>query len=390
MEASYTSGRSHFSGDTTPLQAKSTHVGKYLLLAIGIITLAGSIIATGCLYSRLGYSSFAIGGTGLVLGVFCFRSSTLCSKDTTSNHANLKHSPVENEPSSHHANTNHRTEHNRHTDANSIAYRRASENTTSNHVSLKHSQPANTNQRAEHLHADTNSIRNRLPCRHEGSSCFVNSALQIMAHLTDFRNLFDKKLHKLEKGTEEEEACLSKRQRVQEVGNELISCILEGRQAQGLGKFIDTVNSALEAMKDYKKFDIQSGGDSNLLIDRVEKILIPGGIIFGFSASYLNQLDQINEELALEESPPSTLVFDNQDSCPYRSELALNAMGTYRLAALRISIGNHAVPILCSQSGQYFKLDDVVGRAEEISEGELTNILTNNKNSPRAYYLKVN
>jgi hypothetical protein len=34
-------------------------------------------------------------------------------------------------------------------------------------------------------------ICNRLPCRHEGNSCFVNTAMQIMTHLPDYRHLFD-------------------------------------------------------------------------------------------------------------------------------------------------------------------------------------------------------
>ncbi len=41
----------------------------HLFLVIGIILMIGSLIATGCLYSRLGYSAFAIGGGGVALAV---------------------------------------------------------------------------------------------------------------------------------------------------------------------------------------------------------------------------------------------------------------------------------------------------------------------------------
>jgi Ubiquitin carboxyl-terminal hydrolase len=370
METSHLVGISHSSKDNAVLQSKSTNVDKYLLLAIGIIILLGSIIATGCLYSRLGYSSFAIGGIGLILGVLCFLFSTCCNKDTLSNRADLKRCQIENRPSN----------------DTSSRYAVANEILQDN---------VSANQQGQNIHASADSIRNRLPCRHEGNSCFVNSALQIMAHLPDLRNLFDKDRNHLENSCQEEDACLNKRKRVQEIGNELIDCILEGRQVRDLGKFIDVVNNALMATGRVKgdeqllKFDIQAGGDAALFISCIENILSPDGLVYGFPSSYLNQFDQISEDLSQEKSPPSILVFDHEESCTYRSEIIIKKIGTYRLAAVRISTGNHSIPIICSQSGQYFKFDDVVGRAEEISKDELSNILTNNKQSPSAYYVKA-
>lgn len=369
MEASHLAGTPRSSRDNAVLQSKSTNVGKCFLWAIGIIILVGSIIATGCLYSRIGYSSFAIAGTGLIISVLCFLSSTCCSKDTTFNRATLKYSHIENKPSNNDTSSHHLT-------------RSAIHETKSSNVI------------GQNRHASANSIRNRLPCRHEGNSCFVNSALQIMAHLINFRNLFDKDLHKLEKSGQEGDTCLSIQQQVQEIGKELIDCILDSKRVEGLGRFIDTVNNALGAMGHRNgggqplKFDIQAGGDAALLISCVESILSPDGLVYGFPSSYLNQLDQISEALTQEEDPPTILVFDNE-SCPYRSEIVINKVGTYQLAAVRTSNGNHSIPIICSQSGQYFKLDDVVGRAEEISKDELSNILSNNKQPPSAYYIKL-
>lgn len=81
MDASYQNvNRSRFLGtlDQFLLNAQSVNVGKCLLVALGIITIIGGLVATGCLYSRLGYSSFAIGGAGLVLGILCFVISKYC------------------------------------------------------------------------------------------------------------------------------------------------------------------------------------------------------------------------------------------------------------------------------------------------------------------------
>lgn len=134
------------------------------------------------------------------------------------------------------------------------------------------------------------------------------------------------------------------------------------------------------------KFDIQDGGDAASLIIWVERILTSESLLYGLESSALNQLDRVSESLSQEEILPTILVFDNKISCPFRSEIVINKIGTYRLAAVRIGTENHSVPIICSQEGQYFKLDE---RAEEISEEKLSDILTNNTLSPSAYYIKV-
>jgi hypothetical protein len=174
-----------------------------------------------------------------------------------------------------------------------------------------------------------------------------------------------------------------------------MNCILEGKQVQDLKKFITAVNNALEAINHTKangqllQFDIAAGGDANLLINCVESILTRG-IIYRFPSSYLNQLDKIHEALSLEEVLPTTLVFDGNVNSSYYLKLVINKIDTYQLMAIRISTGNHALPIICSHHGECFKLDDTVGRAEEISEEELTDILTKSKNSPSIYYVNVN
>lgn len=60
------------------LRANSFNKGGYLLIALGIIVLIGSLVATGCLYSRLGYSSLAIGGAGVVVCILSFLLSKYC------------------------------------------------------------------------------------------------------------------------------------------------------------------------------------------------------------------------------------------------------------------------------------------------------------------------
>lgn len=50
-------------------QSHPSHIGKHFLIALGIITLVGSVIAAGCLYAKLDNWSFAVGGGGLIVGL---------------------------------------------------------------------------------------------------------------------------------------------------------------------------------------------------------------------------------------------------------------------------------------------------------------------------------
>src|ERR1700722_19473576 len=61
---------------------KSSNTCGYLLVALGIIVLIGSLVATGCLFSYMGYSSFAIGGGGILFGAICFLLKRYCCNPT--------------------------------------------------------------------------------------------------------------------------------------------------------------------------------------------------------------------------------------------------------------------------------------------------------------------
>jgi hypothetical protein len=63
----------------TPIATSNAiNKGRYVLIALSIITLIGSLVAAGCLYSQLGHASFAIGAAGVVLALLCFLLSKYC------------------------------------------------------------------------------------------------------------------------------------------------------------------------------------------------------------------------------------------------------------------------------------------------------------------------
>ncbi len=49
----------------------------HILIALGVIALIGSLVANGCLYSQQGYTSFAIGGSGIAACILCLLLSRL-------------------------------------------------------------------------------------------------------------------------------------------------------------------------------------------------------------------------------------------------------------------------------------------------------------------------
>lgn len=65
---------------TSPLPLKSNSKG-YCLFALGFIAIIGGAIATGCLYSRLKNTAFAIGGAGIGVGLVSFlMAKFVCSE----------------------------------------------------------------------------------------------------------------------------------------------------------------------------------------------------------------------------------------------------------------------------------------------------------------------
>lgn len=62
------------------IDSKFSCKSEHSLIALGVIVLIGSLVANGCLYVHIGYSSFAIGGSGLAVGILFFLLAKYCCK----------------------------------------------------------------------------------------------------------------------------------------------------------------------------------------------------------------------------------------------------------------------------------------------------------------------
>jgi hypothetical protein len=74
-------------GNFDPADVKSINKGRYILIAMGVIVLIGSLVAAGCLYSHLGYTSFSIGASGGIVCILNFLLSKYCCKNTRIPHS---------------------------------------------------------------------------------------------------------------------------------------------------------------------------------------------------------------------------------------------------------------------------------------------------------------
>jgi hypothetical protein len=175
-----------------PTILKSINIKGIILIAIGILALVASSVATGSLYYHLESMSFAILGSGLALSITCFVLA-YCFGITTTSRSLYTERPL--------------------SDRN---FSGTIENTVeSETLSCERRQP------------DPNLKFNRLPCERDGENiCYINTGLHIIAHLSEIQKLFDSKHNKLEKRRDETEDSLNKRKIVQEKGNKLIGSIL--------------------------------------------------------------------------------------------------------------------------------------------------------------------
>jgi hypothetical protein len=326
---------------------------EYILVAIGIITFLGSLVATGYFYDQLGNSSLGIAGGGLAICTICF-----LLKYYFCNARNQLESPV-----------------------------------------LQPSQkPLPRNEETPLTQF------NRKPCKYEGNTCFINTSLQTAAHLPDIRWLFDDTLNILEKREGESDDSFAKRKKVQSEGKELIHCILSGKQATNLRSFVNTVQDSLNTLGESRNLTAgpSSGGSAPELTDCFGTLLFSR---FRYNKFMVNRSDDLKKEIesALNEkwyprgNSAPILKLVNVSDFEFGPVIDFEEFGKYRLEVVttstnynnhHITIG-HATPIIRLAEGKYLELDDLSGRLNEVDEASLFSMLKTNKGWTAAYYAKI-
>lgn len=326
----------------------SNNIGKYLLFALGMIVFIGSLVATGYLHSDMGNTTFAIAGGGAAFAIISLLLGHYCCTHSDS----IRVSP--------------------------------------------------TRKRGELVQ-----VSNRLPCQRAGNSCFANTALQIVAHISPFRDLFDPILNPLEKDDKDiEEDSFSHRQKVQTLGMKLINKILQGKLVtkKELEQFITLVSKVAYDKGGYST----AKGDTYFFISDFLYILnrkkgsIPPMHTYGIG---IIKDGELKETLEGDKGSnnwseyPKILRMSNMGDYVYCPKIIMEGIGTYQLVAVALSTNynphtpdhqfGHAMPIVCTESGENFMIDDLENQVTKISEKKLNQILSKDTGWRSAYYVKV-
>ncbi len=267
----------------------------------------------------------------------------------------------------------------------------------------------------KNVRAPANARFKRVPCERVGMTCFVNTALQTMAHLTPLRLLFDANRNTLTKQPGETDDNLRKRKIVQQKGSTIINAILDGSTATRLEEFIQAVNDATGKKQGDPDFiDTKRAGDAKNLLGIIQGILTSSKFIYGgFNASALNRRDQmitaLRQQQARSDDFPPMLRFINQGNQHYPNEaynmrdtIQLQGIGTYRLEAVIYSSNmnsdgsvstsgvGHCMPIVRSGENTFALVDDLNQRqVRSESKEEVLERLNSKQGWQVAYYVKV-
>ena len=113
----------------------------------------------------------------------------------------------------------------------------------------------------------------RALCKRDNMSCFANTALQTMAHLSCYRRLFDPS-HILKRLPSETEEQFAARKQLQIIGNDLLYQILSGKEkASGVRNFLAALHLAHPNFPSAEK--ALNSDDSSLITLSVKAVLMP-------------------------------------------------------------------------------------------------------------------
>ena len=273
---------------------------------------------------------------------------------------------------------------------------------------------------------EVSSTFNTQPCSREGNgnSCFVNTALQIIAHTPALFELFEKELE-LRPGETVKSDSFIKRNQVRTRGRALLHHLREGKAGVGangqLRQFVQAVNDTLDGTT--QKFDIAHGDDSNKFLVEIMSILrpskvveriprpnvrirnlqAPDQVVYDHPPVMENILpplfldknkEQFKDFFARQHSPLPIIdirdVTGEKHVMPQETFTTPNGL-VYRLHAVSISTGHdeslgHVRPAIRTSAGDFTFIDDITG-IKKRSKTEMTEYLRKNEGFRRAYYV---
>lgn len=237
----------------------------------------------------------------------------------------------------------------------------------------------------------------RKPLIHNQRSCFVNTTLQILAHIGCYRDLLNPETNPLLPKQGESVATWKARQRAQLMCHLCISQILNGN-----GDCIDpapvlrVINLALVEMdEDHLKQMHEEGGKSDLLLTAIRKICDASLSEYSVIPTQLDDPTQLQATLEQWQKQnnlttlPDVVVLrnNNGNSNTYLKELQING-ATYQLEAIEQGGLGHAVPWVKIAEERFSQINDI-SNTTEASQKQAANLLSQSYGWRAAHYVRV-
>ena len=239
------------------------------------------------------------------------------------------------------------------------------------------------------------------PLVHNGMSCFVNTIMQVIAHIPVFQKIVDPESNQLEQGPTEEPTAFQARQDAQHA----IHAVVKGIKA---GAIVDPahvtskINRALAYAKKSGQHSLRQGGDSSEMMQDIMQIC---GISY-YACSHVKyvghklladpsrlekNMEDWRNKLNDSQAFPEVVILSNTEESPtntYYPEINLEGV-LYRLVAIEEGGTGHAIPWLRTREGTFAKLNDLSGRVHTVEAETAAVLLRQQRGWTQAHYMRV-
>jgi hypothetical protein len=244
---------------------------------------------------------------------------------------------------------------------------------------------------------------NLQPCSREGNgnSCFVNTALQIIASIPPLLALFETEL---QPRTNESNHHFQQRKKVHETAKSLLQQLGRGEQEVGknggLRRFIEEINPVLESQYPHMRqsmplINIDQGDDAAGLILYLETFFYESKNKSSLLPITTIQLKEgsLKAFIKKHQYPPVLELRRYEEASPEVPEKIDVEGTTYQLQAVYNSTGGqnrlgHATPSIRKETGDFVVIDDINGRYSQ-NKKQVLDHLKQPTGWKTAYYIKV-
>lgn len=240
-------------------------------------------------------------------------------------------------------------------------------------------------------------VSKRASCdRKGGMTCYLNTALHIIAHIPEYRSVFDKSYPIIKKPNQSAHD-FTVRQRIQKLVNRILLDMLRGRgPVIGLGELIKTSHQV--CLGDGNKPLTAEPNDLRLALhwmlnfvsnDNRVTLAFPQWILTGFKPH--KKVEDLNLERYLKQREwPSAFMIDKEMDYSYAPPMEM-VIGSHRyhLECATPGTSVHVTPLIYGGNKKYYLFDDLGNTTQTVDEAKVPQFLIKNRTYLRLIYTQI-